>query len=82
MQRNDAMTYFACSSISRHWELFFQNRSWSELFPPIVASMFVEFKRNLYERYRDILGGIDPEKLYRAILTLAIVASMLVQRVF
>ena len=28
------------------------------------------------------MGGIDPEKLYGAILTLAIVASMLVQRVF
>ena len=27
-----------------------------ELFPPIVASMFVKFKRNMKERYRDILG--------------------------
>ena len=25
-------------------------------FPPIAASMFVKFKRNLQERYRDILG--------------------------
>ena len=24
-QRNDAITYFTCSIISRHWELFFQN---------------------------------------------------------
>ena len=31
----------------------FQNRL-LELFPPIVASMFVKFKRNLWERYRDI----------------------------
>ena len=46
-QRNDAITYFTCSSISRHWELFFQNRS-RELFPPIAASMFVKFKRNLF----------------------------------
>ena len=45
-QRNDAITYFTCSSISRHWELFFQNRS-RELFPPIAALMFVKFKRNL-----------------------------------
>ena len=45
-QPNDAITYFTCSSISRHWELFFQNRS-QELFPPIAASMFVKFKRNL-----------------------------------
>ena len=26
-QRNDAITYFTCRSISRHWELIFQNRS-------------------------------------------------------
>ena len=45
-QRNDAITYFTCSSISRHWELFFQNRL-LELFPTIVATMFVKFKRNL-----------------------------------
>ena len=45
-QRNDAITYFTCSSISRLWELFFQNRL-LELFPTIVASMFVKFKRNL-----------------------------------
>ena len=32
--------------ISWHWELFFQNRS-RELFPPITASMYVKFKRNL-----------------------------------
>ena len=54
-QRNDAITYFTCSSISPHWQLFFQNRS-QELFPPIATSMFVKFKRNLQERYRDILG--------------------------
>ena len=24
-QRSDAIAYFTCSSISRHWELFFQN---------------------------------------------------------
>ena len=41
-QRNDAITYFTCSSISRHWEMFFQNRS-RELFPPIAASM-LKFK--------------------------------------
>ena len=29
-----------------HWELFFQNRS-QELFPAIVALMFVKLKRNL-----------------------------------
>ena len=45
-QRNDAITYFTCSSISRHWDLFFQNRS-QELFPPIATLMFVKFKRNL-----------------------------------
>ena len=43
-QRNDATTYFTCSNIS-HWELFLQNRP-GELFPPIVASMFVTLKRN------------------------------------
>ena len=53
-QRNDAITYFTCSNISRHWELFFQNRP-RELFPPIAASMFVKFKGNLLERYQDIL---------------------------
>ena len=45
-QRNDAITYLTCSSICRHRELFFQNR-YRELFPPIAASMFVKFKRNL-----------------------------------
>ena len=45
-QRNDAITYFIYSSISRHWELFFQNRL-RELLPTIAASMFVKFKRNL-----------------------------------
>ena len=44
-QRNVAITYFTCSSISRFWELFFQNRS-RELFPTIAASMIVKFKRN------------------------------------
>ena len=43
-QRNDAITYYTYSNIS-HWELFLQNRS-GELFPPIVASMFVKLKRN------------------------------------
>ena len=28
-QRNNAIIYFTCSRISRHWELFFQNRSHS-----------------------------------------------------
>ena len=45
-QRNDAITYFTCSSISRHWESFIQNRS-GLLFPPIAPLMFVEFKQNL-----------------------------------
>ena len=45
-QRNDAITYFTCNSISRHWELFFQNRL-LELFPTIAVSMLVKFKRNL-----------------------------------
>ena len=44
--RNDAIPYFTCSGISRHWELFFENHS-RELFRPIAASMFVKFKRNL-----------------------------------
>ena len=43
---NDAIAYFTCSSISRHWELFFEKHS-RELFPLITASMFVKFKRNL-----------------------------------
>ena len=43
--------------ISRHRELLFQNRS-RELFPPIAAPMIVKFKRNLYERYRDILDQV------------------------
>ena len=38
-QRNDAIIYFTCSSISRHWELFFQNRS-RELFPPTERSWY------------------------------------------
>ena len=46
-QRNDAITYFTYRSISRYWELFFQNHA-RELFPPIAASMFVKFKRNLF----------------------------------
>ena len=45
-QRNDAITYFTCNSISQHWELFFQNLL-LELFPTIAASMLVKFKRNL-----------------------------------
>ena len=52
---NEVFTYSTCSSISRHWEQFFQNRL-RKLFPPIVASMFMRFKRNLQERYLDILG--------------------------
>ena len=43
-QRNDAITFFTCNSISRHWELFFQNSS-REIFPPIAALMFVKVKR-------------------------------------
>ena len=35
-QRNDAITYFTCGSISRHWELFFQNRL-LELFPTFLS---------------------------------------------
>ena len=46
LQRNDAITYFTYSSLSRYWELFFENQS-RELFPPIAASMFVKFKRDL-----------------------------------
>ena len=38
------LPYSTWSNIS-HWELFLQNRS-GELFPPIVASMFVKLKRN------------------------------------
>ena len=61
-QRNDAITYFTCSSISRHWELFFQNRS-REPLPPIAASgCSVKFKRNLLERYRDIYGQKQGKK--------------------
>ena len=37
-QRNDAVTKNTCKRISRHWELFFQNRS-REQFPPIAAAM-------------------------------------------
>ena len=33
----------------------FTNRS-RELFPLIAASMFLKFKRNRYESYRDIFG--------------------------
>ena len=33
----------------------FSNRS-RELFPLIAASMFLKFKRNRYESYRDIFG--------------------------
>ena len=51
VQRNDAITYFTCSSISRHWEMFFQNRS-RELFPLIAASMFVKFK-SVIEIFQD-----------------------------
>ena len=54
-QRNDAIVYFTCSNISRHWELFLQNRS-RKLFPQIVASMFVKLKRKLWECYWDILA--------------------------
>ena len=42
------ITYSAYSNIS-------QNRS-RELFLPIVASIFVKLKRNLEQRYREILG--------------------------
>ena len=44
-QQNDAITYFTCGSISRHSKLFFQSSQ--ELFPPLAASLFVKFKRNL-----------------------------------
>ena len=54
--RNDATSYFTFSSIYRHWELFFQNRS-RELFLSIATSIFLKFKRNLQERYRDIWGS-------------------------
>ena len=37
-QRNDAITYFTCNSVSRHWELFFQNRL-LELLPTIAVSL-------------------------------------------
>ena len=47
-QRSDAIVYFTCSNIFRHWELFLQNRS-RKLFPQIVASMFVKLKQKLGE---------------------------------
>ena len=47
--------FFLKPSISRLYEFFFQHRL-RVLFLPTVASMFVMFKRNLLERYRDILG--------------------------
>ena len=43
-QQNDAISYFTCSCISRHWELFFQNRSrglFPPVFPPISATIDV-----------------------------------------
>ena len=36
---SNEITYFTCSRISRHWELFFQNRS-RKLIPLIATSMF------------------------------------------
>ena len=36
--------YSRYSSISRHWELFFQNRS-QGLYPPIATSMFVRLSK-------------------------------------
>ena len=50
-QRNDAITYFTCSSISWHWELFFENHS-RERFPPIAASMF-EICKSVIEIFWD-----------------------------
>ena len=51
-QRNDAIVYFTCSNIFRHWEQFLQNRS-RKLFPQIVASMFVKLNRNC----ESVIGG-------------------------
>ena len=45
-QRNDGITYITGNSISRHWELFLQNRS-GAFFSNTVASMFLKLKRNL-----------------------------------
>ena len=45
--------YFTYNSISRYWELFFQNRSLA-LFFPIAASMFVKFKSGICESFIEI----------------------------
>ena len=54
-QRNDAITYLTCNRISRHWELFFQDRS-RERFSPIAD--LSEWRRSLCSN----LEGIDPQK--------------------
>ena len=40
-QCNDAFIYFTCSSISWHWELFFQNRS------EVGSQVFVTFIKDV-----------------------------------
>ena len=53
-QRNDAITYFTCSSISRHWELFFQNRlNWSFFLqqPPRCSWSLSEICKSVIETF-------------------------------
>ena len=47
-QRNDATTYFTCSRISRHWDVFFQNCS-REIFPRRAASIYQSVIKILWE---------------------------------
>ena len=54
-QWNDDITYFLYRHIFWVLELFSKIVN-GRFFPPITATMFVKFERNLWEHYRDILG--------------------------
>ena len=59
IQRNEFITCIICRRISGHWKFIsFSATSFTGLFPPVAASMFVKFERNLWERYRHILRWI------------------------
>ena len=48
-QRNDAITYFTCRIISRHWELFFQNLRTQKLRTDLQSSDNARYESVLVE---------------------------------
>ena len=59
---SNEITYFTCSRISRHWELFFQNRS-RKLIPLIATSMFEIYQSVIKVLWDEVFMNTNKLKL-------------------